>query len=299
MEQMEADFEIIREYMLKMTEEQEKLLALYKKFRSICIQNKFRYFAIGGTCLGSIRHKGFIPWDDDMDIAMPLADYNKFRKLCKKNPIPNVDLFDYEERKHSRISFLRFCDEGTTYVEKGESDFTEAYKGVFIDIMPLVGLPEDKHGAKKKYLKKCYWYMRLNYARRFEIKYKKSYKSKFFSIIVTPLILGKAFNYYSLKYEEHISQYQFGEMKEVFFPWRIPLIAPYRNVFPYELFEKSMLFPFEDTDIPVPKEYDTYLKMDFGNYMQLPPVEKRVGGHKGAIVDLHKSYKEYINERKV
>ena len=238
-----------------MTELQKRILEVFKKFQEICGQNNLQYYAIGGTCLGAIRHGGFIPWDDDLDVAMPLDDYNKFRGICKNNPSLQYGLFDWEDKRHSEITFLKFYDKRTTFIESAIAEMPDRYIGVFMDIMPIVGLPDDNN-VKEKFLRKCLWYGRFDRACRFEVKYKESLKSKIFSIVSRPLMIGKSFNYYSLRYEEYIAQNKFGATNRVLFPWRIPLEAPYKNIFPYEIFKENIEVPFENTTIYVPKGYD-------------------------------------------
>lgn len=278
-----------------MTEIQSIILDVYKEFKRICDEKGLRYFAIGGTCIGAIRHKGFIPWDDDMDVAMPLEDYIRFQEIVQTDLKPPYELFDIKEHPNSFLKFLKLYNGKTTFVECTNQYNKDSYMGVFMDIMPLVGFPEDKKEGRC-HLKKANIFARLSAASRLRLKDKPTLKSKIFSLVSKPITIGKPFNYYLLKYQNLISRYKFGETKDVFFAWRVPLEAPYKNMFPYEIFAESISVPFEDTEMRVPKDYDRYLKMDFGDYMKLPPEDKRRGGHPAAILDLHKSYKEYVKE---
>ena len=79
-------------------------------------------------------------------------------------------------------------------------------------------------------------------------------------------------------------------------PWRVPVVPPYTTVFPFEIFEKNIFVDFENTKMSIPKEYDRYLKMDFRDYMKLPPKEKQVSVHNVVKIDLNKSYLEYFPE---
>lgn len=278
-----------------MTEIQTIILDVYKEFKRICDENGLRYFAIGGTCIGAIRNKGFIPWDDDMDVAMPFEDYIRFQKIVQKNLNEPYELFCPGERKYHLVRFLKLHNKKTTFVEQNRVKYPETYMGVFMDIMPLVGFPEN-HKMGKCHIRKCRIYLAIHNACNLRLKDKPTLKSKIFSLVSKPFTIGKPFNHYLLKYQELISRYKFGETKDVFFAWRVPLEAPYKNIFPYEIFAESISVPFEDTEMRVPKDYDCYLKMDFGDYMKLPPEDKRMGGHPAAILDLHKSYKEYVKE---
>ena len=275
-----------------MTELQNSILDVFMEFKRVCDENNLRYYAIGGTCLGAIRHKGFIPWDDDIDVAMPWEDYQRLRREWKHYVRAPYQLLDFEQCQHSDMLFLKLFNGSTTYIEEHVVGMPDRYTGIFMDIMPIVGVP-DAEEEKERLLKTCIRYLRLNRSRRFEFQFRPTLKAKLFSIVTKPLMLGKPFHYYSQKYEEMISQYPFGATKRVLFPWRIPVRPPYKNVFPYAIFEECATVPFEDTEICVPKDYEQYLTMDFGDYRKLPPEDKRHGGHNAAVIDFHKSYKEY------
>lgn len=279
-----------------MNDVQVEILNIFREYKRICDDNKLRYFAIGGTCIGAIRHHGFIPWDDDLDVAMPWDDYIKFRTIANEIVQEPYEVYNPKYHRHSELRFLKLHNGKTAFIEECQKKNYDRYTGIFMDIMPIVGFPDDE-SIKEKFFRKCIWYSRLNIACRFEIKYKHTLKSKLFSVVTKPLTIGKPFDFYFLKYEELIAQNIFGETSRVLFPWRIPVRVPYRNLFPYEIFKESIEVPFEDTMIRVPKEYDMYLKMDFGDYMKLPPEGKRCGGHPAVIVDFEKSYREYREEK--
>lgn len=273
-----------------MNELQKEILKVFKEFQNICSTNNLRYFAIGGTCLGAIRHKGFIPWDDDLDVVMPFEDYEKFRYIASKYLKAPYQLLDFEEVQHCRFLFLKMHNSETTFIEEDVKQFPERYTGVYIDIMPVVGLP--KHaGFVHKF--KCFYCIKLNLARRFKHREKRKLLSKIIVIFASMICVRKPFNYYSKKFENLISKYKFGESEQVLFPWRIPVKPPYKNVFPYFIFKESRSVPFEDTTILVPREYDSYLTMDFGDYMKLPPEEERISRHTAECIDLRKPYREY------
>ena len=90
-----------------MNELQKEILKVFKEFQNVCMANNLRYFAIGGTCLGAVRNKGFIPWDDDLDVAMPFEDYEKFRSIANKYIKNPYKLLDFEETQHCRCLFLK------------------------------------------------------------------------------------------------------------------------------------------------------------------------------------------------
>ena len=245
-----------------MNELQKEILKDFKEFQNVFMANNLRYFAIGGTCLGAVRNKGFIPWDDDLDVAMPFEDYEKFRSIANKYIKNPYKLLDFEETQHCRCLFLKMHNTETTFIEEDVKQFPDRYTGVFIDIMPIVGFPE--HAAFLHKLK-CFYHIKLNLARRFKLREKRKLFSNVIVLCASVLYARKQFNYYSKRFERLIGKYRFGETEQVFFPWRIPITPPYKNVFPYTVFEESISVSFEDTTILVPREYDTYLTMDFGD----------------------------------
>lgn len=274
------------------TKEIQKMdLEILKEFKNICSKYNLRYYAIGGTCIGAVRHHGYIPWDDDIDVAMPLEDFIKLREVAKEELHYPYELIDYKNDGYENLNFFKIQNVNTTYIEKSEISFPERYKGIFIDIMPIIGCP-NKEKEKNKLINKLKFYTYLNLIRNASVREFSKYKRIIWRILHF-LLKHKPKTYYIEKWENELKKYKFGELQNVLFPWRIPLAPPYSNVFEYNFFSEAIQLPFEDTTISVPVDYDGYLKKDFGNYMEIPPVEKRNSCHKTEIIDLKKSYKEY------
>ena len=273
---------------------QNKILDIFKEYKKICEENNLRYYAIGGTCIGTIRHKGFIPWDDDIDVAMPIDDYEKFRRIAKTELHGKYRLIDYEEDNNRTSNFLKMQDITTTFVEEKEIKRLNRYKGVFIDIMPITAI--NKNSIKARQLKLRFFInAKLNENIKIPYKCKTKLKGKIFWILSHVLFILKNKDHYSKKFDKLCKKYKISEENDILFPWRIPLRKPYSNVFNYNDFKETCEMPFEDTTIAVPIGYDNYLKKDFGDYMKLPPESKRVC-HNPAILDLEKSYLTYIEE---
>lgn len=265
-------------------------LDMLKDFKRICEKYGLVYFAIGGTCLGAIRHKGFIPWDDDIDLAMPYPDYCQFRDIASNELKDHYEIYDQHRNKHAFHLFCKIHDSSTTYIPSSCYGMKDRYMGVSIDIMPIYGLPDSESEiARRKNI--CIRYRRLNRVLRMPIKTEASVPAKLFWIINSPKRLFLQYDYYGSKEEKLLGDCPFNASSKVLFGWRC---IENRLIFEYEDFRQQIELPFEDTTIAVPIGYDRYLKMDFGNYMELPPEEKRVSLHPAAIIDLKKSYKEYI-----
>lgn len=273
----------------------QEILSIFRCFKQICKKYKLTYYAIGGTCIGAIRHEGFIPWDDDLDIAMPIEDYLKLREIAKRELNGRYRLYDYMDEKNNKFNFLKIHDISTTFVEKEEYNYPQKYKGVFIDIMPIAGIPKNKL-LQKIYLNKLLLLTKLDLNNRTPLKDKRTFISKLQWIMIKPLISFK-YDFYTKIIEKNWKKYKISQKNDILFAWRIPLNKPYSNVFPYEYFSKAIDVKFEDTTIAVPIEYDKYLKRDFGNYMELPPAEKRIT-HKPAILDLDRSFICYAERKR-
>lgn len=272
---------------------------ILNEFKRICEKYGLRYFAIGGTCIGAIRHAGFIPWDDDIDVAMPHADYEKFRAVAKNELTAPFELYDPHDHVSANINFLKVHNANTAFIEDGVVPFPDGYKGVFIDVMPIYGLPKGKW--KTRYLLE--WHglaLRKNgYVRIPSIETKDPFSKIVF--LTTGSVRKKGnYNHYLKKLEDRFRKYSFEGAEQIFFGWRTmefwKIKARYkRMVFPARLFADFKEVPFESTTIRVPIGYDEYLTQDFGDYMQLPPEEERFI-HSTAVIDLEKSFREYAGK---
>lgn len=274
---------------------QDKILEIFIEFKRICDKYNLKYYAIGGTCIGAVRHKGFIPWDDDMDLAMPLEDYMKFRKIASKELNEPFELLDYMNKNqgHKLLRFMKLQNKNTTFIEKVERNYPERHKGIFIDIMPITGISKNKV-LNKLFQSKLKLFFFLNVIRNTDYSERTTNKGKIIWKIFYVFVKRKDKEYYKRKEEELYKKYDISEKNDIFFPWRVPLRKPYANTFNYNWFLSSIDVPFESTTISIPCCYKEYLTKDFGDYMKLPPKEKQVSNHKDTIINISIPYKEYI-----
>ena len=276
-----------------MTDLQNAILGIYKKVATICNENSIDFFAIGGTCLGAVRHKGFIPWDDDIDIAIPIEQFKKF-KQCMKSQLPsNLYLYDCTEKKEYRQLFCKVCDSNTTFIEETEINYPNVYKGVYIDIMPLSGVPGDKD-EQKKFIKKLSLYQAMNFINRYPFNEMNTWKTKLAWIALRMLRIDKRFTLYSNTSFQLLEKYPLIDSEYTGYVWSSNL---FKLVFPKDYFKNYIKLTFEDTTMRCPVGYDAYLKQQFGDYMKLPPMEQRIQHHR-YIVDLEHSYKDYLEGKK-
>lgn len=279
---------------------QQVELRILKEFKRICNKYHLRYFAIGGTCIGAVRHNGFIPWDDDIDIAMPFEDYRKFQAIASKELLSNYSLFKPENHAYWNDNFMKLQNDDTTFIEASKAKHKDCYTGVNIDIMPIYGMP---NGKRKQCFTSviCDILLFLNKRQRSPLCEQDSKLQKIIWFLNFPIRKYKTYNYYTCLLKKMFEKYSFSYSDKIIFGWRkrpsrFHKNYTYQNVFNYEDFKEMTELRFEDTSIAVPCGYDRYLTMDFGNYMKLPPKEKRYPQHETVLIDLNKSYKYYIKE---
>lgn len=285
----------------ELRQQQLKELEVFKAFRRVCEQYHLRYFAIAGTCLGAVRHRGFIPWDDDMDVAMPYEDYETFCRVAA-SALPQPYALYGQENPHWHGTYVKVIDESTTFLEDDPVGCPDLYRGVFLDVMPMFGL----RGSKRYLQRQARWCDLLRFMNTLQRRpYQEDwrYLKRLFWKINQRLGQGRDRDYYLNRIAERFDQCPLSEADVILFSYRSAFKYKWRrnestpSILDADVFAESVLLPFEDTTVDVPGNYDRYLQMEFGDYMTLPPVEKRVSNHNYYLRDLDRSYKEYRDER--
>ncbi len=234
----------------------------------ICNENNIHYFLCGGSALGAIRHNGFIPWDDDIDISMLRDDYNKFISIVKKSN-SHFRVIDETIKNYNDLAAKIYDDR--TRIEDGR---TKTDYGVFVDVFPIDysgdTIEESKMHFKKIAFKK-YILVSTTWKRFFINK-----EYGFFRQIIrfAFYLLGKL--YRPKKIIKSIRNYQKKHLsEETAYCCSFGSTYGTKTIFPTEFFKRTTLATFEDGQFPILADYDSYLKALYGDYMKLPPEGKR------------------------
>lgn len=248
-------------------------LEILKDVHQFCVDNHIQYSVSDGTLIGAVRHKGFIPWDDDIDIIMRRPDFDRFCKIYKSN---RFKLKYPELGDDSKVPYGRVCDLEKTFV-KTVRPWCDEDTGICIDVFPIDGMIENKIKFKK-YYKRSRFYFLCNGASRsaalpFTLKRPGSYNFKLF-IKKVVFANGMTTNWLCRKVIRRAKAIEYG--KTGFWGNLSSMVDGIMDYHRNETFTDVVLVNFEDTKVMAMNGYDEYLHDKYGDYMQLPPVEKRV-----------------------
>lgn len=262
---------------------QKVLLDMLAWFHVFCEKNDITYYAVGGTMIGAARHQGFIPWDDDIDLAIPRNDYNRLIEMLKK-PIDHYVLESpYSGSKDFLYSYSKLYDTNTTLIQCTRRN---CKRGLYLDIFPLDGIGDTEQDALKNFKK---FDRKRNFllTRTCAIRSERSWY-KNLSIVLSRMIPSFIVDDKKLSIDvDKIAQ--LNSEKDTYVA---NLGGSYgsKEIVKKEIFGVPTLYKFENIEIYGPEKYDEYLTHIYGDWKQLPPIEKRKTNHDYVMMDLNKSY---------
>lgn len=258
------DKELLRKLQLTQVEMLDEIVR-------ICNKYNLQYFLIGGTLLGAVRHKGFIPWDDDLDIAMPRKDYNMFRKIAKNELNEKYYLHDIDFDSKYWVSFIKIRKNNTIFEPRQDATIDTPYKGVYVDIFPLDNAKKERSIFQDIQAKICKGLTSFQYRRR---KATMITKTPLFIKILYPILSLFSIRCIS-KIIDYIMQLNKDEKSKYFINIG-SFINVHKQTILKEKFLPSTQIEFEGKDYSVPRDYDYVLNRLYGDYMILPPENKRI-----------------------
>ena len=267
---------------------QEIELDMLRAFVEVCRKLSLRYYLVGGTLLGAVRHQGFIPWDDDIDISMPRADYEIFLREGQKHLPEHLFLQSIYSEPEYHLNFAKIRDSRSTFVEYAVRK-RRIHHGVFIDIFPLDVYPEDPK------------------ARRSMDRHQKIFKYRLRAEmeIPEPARHGTAAEL-GLRFLEFLSKLPYPDYRKMLEAReRIQSGAKggetwvnycgawgRREIMPAAWYGEGTEVTFEGLSVMGPSQWENWLTRIYGDYMQLPPVEKRVSHHYAERIALDEPWGE-------
>lgn len=252
-------------------------LDLLKIVDAFCKENNITYYLIAGSCLGAVRHGGFIPWDDDIDIALMRTDYEKFVKLFVTSfPSEKYFLQNYDSDKHFIPALSRICIKGT-FVDVPSEAHLRNCKNTYIDVFPLDNVPDDIT-LREKQMRKLKKIDTLIGLKEYHL-YDKSWIKKFVKKTISMCLAFLPLSYLQQKRVKVMSTYANKDTKCV--SSTTSKYGYYKQIMDKSIYGVPVRRLFEEAEYNVPEKTEEYLKHLYGaNYMQLPPDDKRAMPHK-------------------
>ncbi len=270
-----------------MTELQRTEFELLRELDAVCRKLEIAYFLVCGSALGAVKYGGFIPWDDDIDVAMYREDYERFCQEAPKLLPSELFLQNYHTEPHFPQIYSKLRHSGTTYIETTAAKLPINH-GVFIDVFPLDGYPEGRLGQVFLELRK------------------RLYASMLLSAFDVP---GGGLRRLWLKlgvpgHTRRIVE-AFDRMIREYPAESAQVICNHGNwqgrldYSPANHFGRGIWAEFEGLRVRVPECYDMYLRQKYGDYTQDPPEDEQVGHHYCIVYDCQKKYTEYFKNGRV
>lgn len=259
-------------------------LEMLKLIDRICRDNDIQYSLYAGTLLGAVRHNGFIPWDDDLDVCMPRKDYDKFLKIWEQISPAGYILQNKENSPNYMNSYSKIRKDHTTFLEHKE-DAGRFHTGIFVDVFPIDRIPKSR-------IKRLLFYWNCMYYQLLTREYAPGDNGKVVRFFANFLLATNSVKSRVKKREKLLQKftaYNENNDYEVVFT---EIISTMLQSFKSTLLDSFSDVQFEDGIFKCFSDSDYYLTAYYGNYMKLPPKEERVLQHRPLIIDFEHNYEE-------
>ncbi len=268
---------------------QDKILEVASYIDSFCTQNDIDYCLMGGSALGAKRHKGFIPWDDDLDIFMTPDNYEKFRVLFnEKGDKDKFYLQEYGLRKNGNVTVPKLRMNGTTLVEELTKDW-KIHQGIFVDIFILHNCPN----SRIKQLWQCFW-AKCAVVKGMSMRaYNRQHGVRQFFLNIARFFPKSIMLDYALK-----QVYRFRDEETDYFCNFLGKAVFKKGIYKKEWFIPTERVPFEKIILKVPTGLHDFLSERFGDYMQIPSMERIKWEQHAEIWDINNDFSKYINKER-
>lgn len=262
------------------------LLEMLIQIDEICQKNNIKYSLSSGTVLGAVRHKGFIPWDDDLDLMLMRDEYEKFLNLPKEEFASRGLTLQKEYDKIWPLTFSKVRKDNTTYIEHGPDIIEGAHLGVYIDIFPVDNLSNNALHADMQ------WHVFQLLAAKCLGKrgYKTDSKKKKLALFISRFLPVKPM----LNFVKNES----GTDTKFVHAFLGAAVVKDKTIYPRHIFEDYTIINFEGREFSVISGYKEYLEITYGDYMKLPSEEERQAALHAEVVDLNTSYEVYVEKFK-
>lgn len=261
--------------MLELSKEQlQKLrrveIEITNEIDRICKKHNIQYFIAGGTLLGAVRHKGFIPWDDDMDVYMYRSEYEKFCAICQEEMDDTRFFWQTQETdRHYRWTYGKLRRKDTLYVREGQ-EHMKFFQGIFVDVIPFDKRSENlRLWSVQDHI--CRMWRRVLWSPVGARNEEKKVLKLWYSILS---VIPRDWVYSA--YKKSATHYNKSSSKK-YFSFNVTWEHPYKDGIDEEWIKKTVELPFEDCIYPVPQNYHEFLRFYYDEYMKYPPVEERHG----------------------
>lgn len=265
-------------------EHQQALCLLLKEFDRVCRQLNIPYMLFAGSMLGAVRHKGFIPWDDDLDVLMLRPDYERFLKEAETVLDRETFFLQKEFSENWPMFFSKLRLNGTTCLEKYHPKNQNTHQGVYMDLFPCDAALDSELGRKLQFFAS-----KVVIAKSLDRRgYDTDSKTKRLFMTLCRFLPTKPFLSFAKmgKRDSRVVHTFFGGAR-----------GYEKNIYPRDYFTSYQQAAFEGEDYPISEKYDALLSLLYGDYMTLPPEEDRLLKQHAIFVNLEHSYEIFADFR--